>query len=459
MINSTTSNTSFLTTWNTSEYQDGNYLIRLLVFNSAGKNATAMVYDLQVDNTGPGASSPSVTPSAGGISQTYSFTVNLTDAGSTAISSGSALFYNDSSTSSCTLTQVTGATYACNVSLITAGQYYLVNVTARDSLWNNYSTNFTLEQFNVSVNNYTYNISSYSVAPRSFTSAGTTWISGYVYYAYANGSSNGTGVNNASLTLSGCASGTIYANSTGFFNTSFAVSSGCTHTITVTGTAVYASSSISVGPSGGSSSSSTGTNALPTTTQATESVETEAVVVEPVVAERQEQSLDENSRVQGTFTPTSSSFTVSYQASANGFQGRLTFRMPFDYADYQNGLISLSPVPSRVLPGSVIAEYDEVNLAPRQEFNVRAIVMKPMDKSVIQQFAAPVAVPAAPTPEPTPYSAVKPASKGSAGDYLARGSSGQVAQAGSDYLLPIIVVIVLIAAGVAYWMYSHNKKR
>ncbi len=78
------------------------------------------------------------------------------------------------------------------------------------------------------------------------------------------------------------------------------------------------------------------------------------------------------------------------KASQNGnFTGKAVFKFPFDYADYENGLIEITPAPSKVLPGLVV-EYDGVVLNQGQVLQVTATLKKKPDLKTLNQAFIPV---------------------------------------------------------------------
>ncbi|MDP2718147.1 MAG: hypothetical protein Q8P02_05360, partial [Candidatus Micrarchaeota archaeon] len=120
-----------------------------------------------------------------------------------------------------------------------------------------------------------------------------------------------------------------------------------------------------------------------------------------------------SSFVNGNFGSSSASFALTYTAPASGLKGQLSDRLPFDFADYEAGLISITPEPSSVQPGSILATWD-VALAPGETFEATVEVAKAVDESVLKDFKAPVAkpvsVPSQPavTPAPTAAPAQEP---------------------------------------------------
>ncbi|MFA6049338.1 MAG: hypothetical protein WC792_05345 [Candidatus Micrarchaeia archaeon] len=110
--------------------------------------------------------------------------------------------------------------------------------------------------------------------------------------------------------------------------------------------------------------------------------------------------LGSNSLVTGSIGGTSSTFQLSYTAGSGGFQGTLTYTLPFDYQDYLDGIITFDPKPSLVRRGSVVAEYRGVSLVESETHKLTVTVAKALESSVLQQFTAPKAVAATPTPAP-----------------------------------------------------------
>ncbi len=99
--------------------------------------------------------------------------------------------------------------------------------------------------------------------------------------------------------------------------------------------------------------------------------------------------IDSQTGVVANFGKNGASFELTYEAGASGFYGDLTWRLPFEYSEYALGQVHITPRPKRVLKGSVIATWENVDLKPRQDFKVKVSVTKPLDRSVLDQFAAP----------------------------------------------------------------------
>ena len=198
------------------------------------------------------------------------------------------------------------------------------------------------------------------------------------------------------------------------------------------------------GGSGGGSSggSSTATpTPTPSTTTTPSATPTPAPTAPPVIKETE--------GVTGSFFEGSASFALTYTAGSSGFYGDLTWRLPFDYADYQAGLITITPAPSSVEEGSVKATWSNVDLPANGQFNPTVTVGKNVDTGVMSQFAAPtLSAKARPSVEPTPIptSSVAPAP-------VKKPVAG-----GDNSLLVGIVVLILLAAG-AYYFFLKPKKR
>lgn len=185
-------------------------------------------------------------------------------------------------------------------------------------------------------------------------------------------------------------------------------------------------------------------------------VPTSAPSVQPEDEEEPELSsstktIGSGASVKGSFGASRATFTLSYKPTS-AFRGTVSFRLPFDYADYVSGVISLSPAPSHVEEGSLIAVWD-VNLAANQEFKADVTVRKGVDESVLEEFQAP-STKAATTPaddgvKPTAIPTQRPASTGGV-------AAAPAAAAGPDYAIWIIVVVILVAI-VGYYYYSQQS--
>ena len=80
---------------------------------------------------------------------------------------------------------------------------------------------------------------------------------------------------------------------------------------------------------------------------------------------------------------------MTYEAGADGFYGDLSWRLPFDYSEYALEQVKITPSPARVVKGSVIAYWENVDLAPSQVFKATVTVNKPLEKTVLNLFTAP----------------------------------------------------------------------
>lgn len=158
--------------------------------------------------------------------------------------------------------------------------------------------------------------------------------------------------------------------------------------------------------------------------------------------------LGQNSLVTGSIGGTSSTFQLSYSAGPGGFSGTLSYELPFDYQDYLDGIITFSPKPSLVHRGSVIADY-AVNLVESETFKANVTVAKKLNATVLQQFTAPKAVAATPTPTatqaPTPAPTAAPVTP-----------APSPTAAGPDMtIIGAIILAIIIAAGA--YLYLRKK--
>lgn len=191
---------------------------------------------------------------------------------------------------------------------------------------------------------------------------------------------------------------------------------------------------------GGYSSGSGGSTPTPTPTPApTPKVE--------------EQNLDTSTKVTGSFADSSTSFELTYFAGADGFYGDMSWKLPLDFADYQAGKITITPKPSSVKAGSVVATWNNIDLAAGAAFTATVSVSKKLDSTLMQNFVIPtLSGKAKPTPGPTTAVATPtPAPTQQTG-----GVKGTV-KAGQDYTLWIVLLLVIIIAG-AYYYWSTKKK-
>ena len=130
---------------------------------------------------------------------------------------------------------------------------------------------------------------------------------------------------------------------------------------------------------------------------------------ESVVASESKQ-IGMSSAVTGSFAENSASFEIAYTAPAGGFIGKYTNELPFECADYESGLISITPSPSDVQCGSIIATWD-IALAAYETFVATIEVAKNVDRSVINEFKAPKLAPRASAATPVPQTSAPAASE------------------------------------------------
>ncbi len=199
----------------------------------------------------------------------------------------------------------------------------------------------------------------------------------------------------------------------------------------------------SAGVSGGSGGGATPT---PTPTPTPSSTPTPTPTPSPTVNER---NVDSSTKVKGSFFLSSASFELTYTAGSKGFYGDISWRLPFDYADFQAGKISIRPAPKRVIQGSVLATWENVDLNAGGKFVVTVTVDKSVDPSVMQQFAKPSLSPKtrlAPTSRPTVQPTATPTTPKKP---VAQGQQ-------ADYTLWLILLVVIIAGG--YYFFAMRKK-
>ncbi|MFH1200484.1 MAG: hypothetical protein V1708_05430, partial [Candidatus Micrarchaeota archaeon] len=318
---------------------------------------------------------------------------------------------NSSATNTTTVTVSAGPIVKLDVNVttlsLTVGGYYMILATGKDA-WGNAN--------NTDKINYTWSPSSASIA--NVTAGNLT----------------------ANATVYAVAAGTANVNVTYQPNTTI------TNVTAVTVSAAAATTT----PSSGSSSSSSGT------TSGTPSVApTPTPAPEPTATPQAEQStavLDDSSSVTGVFGASSATFTLSYTAPSGGFQGDVTFRLPFSFADYTSGRISLSPTPDEVREGSIIAVYKNRKLSAGSSLKVTAVVSKSVPKDVLSQFTAPtvrktMADDGSGWSVPSVAATAVPAWQQPA---------APVAAKGGDYTIWIIVALVFAAA--AYFIFMRKEK-
>jgi len=149
--------------------------------------------------------------------------------------------------------------------------------------------------------------------------------------------------------------------------------------------------------------------------------------------------------VRGSFASESATLEVAYTAPVSGFSGDLTYSLPLDYADYEAGLVSITPEPKSVTRGSIIATWD-VALAPKETFVAMVNVAKKLDAAVLNEFKA---------PKLTPKSVSAPAATVAA--TAAPTQAEAPAPAKSDNTLMYIVGALLVL-GLLYYFVGMRKK-
>lgn len=424
----------------------GTYNLSAAIGDFAGKTNTTTLTSFIFDKTAPVNASSQINRSQGGLTNYYGFNVTFTEGGS-GIASATALMFNDSSTKTCTLTEVTTNVWGCNDQLMPAVGNYSINITAYDNALNSL-TNATLTTY-FEVLNYSYALVNYSTTQSELSGSITANVSGFAYWAYANGTSNGTALEGTdTVTISGCTGlsvpDSIDTSTTGYFTATIHTSSSCTLVTTIAGTNVSQSTALTLANVGNQGNTGTsGTYVAPTIPQTTATPAPSSTPIptpEPSAPQETEQ-VDSSTSVVGTFGATSTSFTVSYSAGSSGYTGGLTFELPLNYQDYVAGLVQITPTPDRVEAGSVKAIYDSVDLAANQEFKVNVVVAKKIASTILKDFTAPTTQPAQPTATTTPTVAPTKTPTATA--------EPTTVKAGFDYTWVIILVIVIVIIGVA----------
>ncbi len=167
---------------------------------------------------------------------------------------------------------------------------------------------------------------------------------------------------------------------------------------------------------------------------------------EPVIASKSKE-ISTSSAVTGSFGENSATFQFAYTAPVGGFSGKLTDELPFECADYQAGLIVITPPPSDVQCGSVIATWD-VALAPGETFVANIEVAKSVDQSVINEFKAPtLAARTSSAPSAAPQTPATASEEPAAAP----------APAGADNTL-LYIVGALVVLGLLYYFVAMRKK-
>lgn len=154
------------------------------------------------------------------------------------------------------------------------------------------------------------------------------------------------------------------------------------HSISISYTPTASSGSSSSGPGSGGGDSSYYVTTTPRPTPTPTPAPTPGPSIERKI-------LDSSTGVVGNFGAAGATFDLTYEAGADGFYGDLSWRLPFDYSEYALGQVRITPSPARVVKGSVIAYWENVDLAPSQVFKATVTVNKPLEKTVLNLFTAP----------------------------------------------------------------------
>lgn len=215
---------------------------------------------------------------------------------------------------------------------------------------------------------------------------------------------------------------------------------------TITVTWKYSATGTNTGSGSGSGS---GSGYTPTATPAPTPTATPVPSNESAPAQGT-QILDDHSTVavssgsSGSGGLPSTVFSLTYTAT-NAFKGTLEYELPFDCADYTQGLVVLTPKPASVKCGSVLAFWD-VTLKAGETFNAQVQVLKAVPSNILASFKAPTATAstvAGPT-GPTAKATATPAIVG------AGSLTGQKPQPDNTWMWLILGIIVIAVAIYAY---------
>ncbi|MEK6924020.1 MAG: hypothetical protein AABW54_02170 [Candidatus Micrarchaeota archaeon] len=275
--------------------------------------------------------------------------------------------------------------------------------------------------------------------------------------------------------LSGCSLDAGQTTSTNFgvlqdgsSSTSWKVVEGtsgdCSITVTATGTASpitlsLASSATVTGPIAAtatatpraSSLTTAGGGAIGSTSNATPTPTANATATPTPAAEGKiTRELNAETKATGEFTPTQSTLTLSYTAPVSGFRGTLSYRLPISYRDYTDGLVTITPAPSEVREGSVIAEWRDVTLGAFEEFSATVTVAKQLEPSVLDGITI-NAAPAEATPAPK-------TAEGGAEAAAAATSENAAPQEEETAGLWLIRISALLFVAVLVWLYFEKRK-
>ncbi len=153
-----------------------------------------------------------------------------------------------------------------------------------------------------------------------------------------------------------------------------------------------------------------------------------------------------------SFTPTSSTFTLSVGGGSSGFSGSVTHHLPFAYRDYVSGLVKIMPTPSSVREGSVIATWDDVSIKPGEYFNVSVKVSKQLNSTLLKSFEKPKLVAKAAYATPYPPLATPVVEQATPAPTVVAIEKAE----GTNWLVYLVVVAVI--AGLA-WVFMAKKKK
>lgn len=167
--------------------------------------------------------------------------------------------------------------------------------------------------------------------------------------------------------------------------------------------------------------------------------------------------LGSGASVSGSFEAEVSTFALSYSPST-AFTGTVSYRLPFEYSDYLNGVVSFNPVPDNVREGSIVAQWDVV-LAAGEAFSVDVTVAKAaLDESILDDFESPTLSEAAtPTPRPTakPTATARPTARPAAPAPVSTTGDAD----GIDATAAAAVLLLLLIAAGGYWYYSQRNQK
>ena len=269
----------------------------------------------------------------------------------------------------------------------------------------------------------------------------------------ANVSSDSANVTAHTLTASSLSASTSYA----YLISSCDRYGNCANSSYLQFTTSAASSGGSPSGSGGSSGSSGGYSGGGASYGVTSgagapSPSTPTPSAKPVAANFSRE-IDDNDKLDAQIGTVNSAFGLTFTAGSYGYDGGMEFTLPLNYSDYLSGLVKIRPAPSNVSKGSIIVRYDHVVLIPYEKFTINVTVARMLDRSIADQFTAPIFFRPESKPSATPAAIASPAIKPFSMQNGSQANHPQVAKLPdlpADVMIAGVAVAVLLGVAIAW---------